>query len=126
MWSAGRPFGINVFIPKRAFKHDFLWILTLDFDEIKSAPRFIVYLGACKAGLPCNHMVRSYTGEQVRLDDSFWDDFLGNDDSRSILPSVIHDMQDSASFLSDLKSLSSTALSMDTNQISRFSARQKM
>ena len=123
MWSAGRPFGINVFIPKRAFKHDFLWILTLDFDEMKSAPRFIVYLGACKAGLLCNHMFRSYTGAQVRLDESFWDDFLGNHDFRSILPAVIHDIQDSASFSSDLESLSSPALSLDTNQISRFSVR---
>ena len=68
-----------------------------------------------KAEVHCYHMKAGNGGGQVRLDESFWDDFLGNDDFRSILPAVIHDIADSASFLSDLESLSSTALSLDTN-----------
>ena len=61
------------------------------------------------------HMKGGSGEGKVSHDESFWDDFLGNYDFRSILLAVTHDIADSASFLSDLESLSSTALSLDTN-----------
>mgnify|MGYP003317623356 CR=1 FL=1 len=55
-----------------------------------------------------------------RLDESFWDEKPEIISYGKFLPAVIHDIKDSASFLSYLESLSSRARSVGTNQISAF------
>ena len=82
MWSAGRPFGINVFVPNRAFKHDFLWILTLDLDKNLPPARYLCDLGSGNAACSGKQCVQRTRVGKILVDESFWDDFLGNDDFR--------------------------------------------
>ena len=49
------------------FDLDFLKLILFVFDEVKSGPRYLYYLDACKVSLSSMHLGESYVCATVRL-----------------------------------------------------------